>query len=358
MRPRISLFSLGGTIASTRTTSDSGALVTLTGEDLLQAVPSALDVADIEVHAVHQVPSGDLDLSTILALASAIDERFAKGCDAAVVTQGTDTLEETSFLLDLLVGDDRPVVLTGAMRNPSLPGADGPANLLAAVRVAASGLTGGMGATVVFNDEIHAARFVRKRHSTSTATFGSPLAGPIGHVVEDTVRVLLRPPGRTVVSLPQPPGDALVGLVPVAFDDDPRLLRQVGELSYDGLVVAAFGGGHVPASFVPPLEDLAASMPVVLASRTFAGPILRHTYSYPGGEIDLVRRGLISAGAVDAVHARILLRVLLMAGLDRPAIAATFQDVLTASGRRVIKGLRERPGSSAAAAGGQHQLEE
>ena len=350
MPPKITLFSLGGTIASTARSATEGALVNLTGTDLVRAVPEVRQLADIEARAVRQVPSGDLRMDILVDLARAIDDCFAHGTDAVVVTQGTDTLEETSLVLDLLVDSERPVVLTGAMRNPSLQGADGPANLLAAVRVAASGLTQGMGAVVVFNDEIHAARLVRKRHSTSTATFGSPLAGPIGHVMEDQVRIVLRPPGRVTVRLLGPAPEVAVGLVSIGFDDDGRLLRQIAAAGYDGLVLAAFGGGHVPAALVPQLEVLNRSIPVVLSSRTFAGPILRRTYSYAGGEIDLIGRGLIPAGAIDAVHARILLQVLLMAGVERPEIAAAFEAVLTATGRRVIQGHATSPERATAAA--------
>jgi L-asparaginase len=343
MLPKVTLLSLGGTIASTVDPSGEGARVNLTGDDLVRAVPAVRQLAEIEVRSVLQVPSGDLRMDELVQLAREIDGCFASGSDAVVVAQGTDTLEETAFVLDLLVAADQPVILTGAMRNPSLPGADGPANLLAAVRVAASGLTQGMGAVVVFNDEIHAARFVRKRHSTSTATFGSPLAGPVGHVIEDAVRVLLRPPGRITFRLPSPAPEVAVGVVQVGFDDDGRFLHHAVGAGYQGLVLAAFGGGHAPAATVTALEILARSIPVVLSSRTLAGPILRNTYSYPGGEIDLIKRGLIPSGALDAVHARILLQVLLMAGMERPEIAAAFEDVLTAAGRRVIEGRAISP---------------
>jgi L-asparaginase len=343
MPPKITLFTLGGTIASTATDRADGARVSLTGDDLVRSVPEVRELAEIEVRAFRQVPSGDLRMDNLVELARAIEECLANSADSVVVTQGTDTLEETSFVLDLLVSDESPVVVTGAMRNPSLPGADGPANLLASVRVAASGLTRGMGTVVVFNDEIHAARLLRKRHSTSTAAIGSPLAGPLGHIVEDTVRVLLKPPGRLTVRLPATPPDIAVGMVSIGFDDDGRLLRQAAVAGYDGLVLAAFGGGHVPASMVAALESLAHAIPVVLSSRALAGPILRHTYSYAGGEMDLIRRGLIPSGALGALHARILLQVLLMAGVERPEIAAAFESVLTAQARLVLGGRARRP---------------
>jgi L-asparaginase len=157
------------------------------------------------------------------------------------------------------------------MRNSSLPGSDGPANLLASIAVAASPRARGLGTVVVFNDEIHASRHVRKRHTSSTATFGSPLTGPLGCVSEGRERILVRLDGRLHVRVPPNAPDVRVAQVAVSFDDDGRLIEAVPSLGYGGLVVAAFGGGHVPSWIVPILATVASQIPIVLASRTNAG---------------------------------------------------------------------------------------
>ena len=331
-RPRVALFALGGTIASAAGSGSRGADVTLTPEELVATIPGLGEIATIEARSLRQVPSGDLTMSDALEVAQAIRTASAQGFNGAVVTQGTDTLEEVAFVLDSVVDASITVVVTGAMRNASLPGSDGPANLLAAVRVATDPSAGGMGALVVFNDEIHAARFVRKRGTTTTATFGSPLTGPLGVVVEDRVSVFVRPRGRILVHLPDDPPARRVALVPIGFDDAGDLLEAAGRAAFDGIVVAAFGAGHVPRRLVPVLRDLNDRVPVVIASRTFAGDMLASTYSYPGGEMDLRAAGLTFAGAYDAIHARVLVQLLLMAGASRSDITRAFAAGLTQDG--------------------------
>lgn len=325
MLPKLVIFALGGTIASSAGPGE-GATIRISGTELLEAVPQARDVAGIEVHGVSMAPSGDLRLADMIGLRSLIGKAVGAGAAGVVVTQGTDTLEETAYALDLLTAFDQPIACTGAMRHAGLPGSDGPANLLAAIRVAASPQAAGLGAVVVFNDEIHAARHVRKRHASSTATFGSPLTGPLGYVTEDRVRVLLRPNGRFVVRIPDGAADCRVAQAGVFFDDDGQLIRAVPSLGYQGLVLAAFGAGHVPSWIAPILSEVSSRIPVVLASRTGAGENLRGTYGYPGSETDLIARGLIPAGGLDPAHATVLLRLLLMAGIERGTLGWCFEQ--------------------------------
>lgn len=322
-RARVAVFGLGGTISMKAPVGTSGAVPALSAGELLAGIPGLAEVdADLQVTDVRAVAGASLAIADIHALAGSIAEAFAAGASGAVVTQGTDTIEETSYLLDLLHTGPQPVVVTGAMRNPSLAGADGSANLLAAVQIAASNRARGLGALVVFADEIHAAARVRKTHSTSVATFRSPDGGPLGYVVEGEPRLLARPVARLCIP-GVPAGDPRVGLATVTLDDRGELLAGA-ETTLDGLVVAATGVGHVPAGLVPVLARLSDQMPVVLASRTGAGSVLEDAYGFPGSERDLLGRGLISAGFLHPLKARILLHTALCAGADRATIATAF----------------------------------
>ncbi|MEI8410954.1 MULTISPECIES: asparaginase [unclassified Kribbella] len=317
----IALFTLGGTISMAGNHR-------LTGDDLTAAVPGLAEVGHaVEIQDIEKVPSANLTAAKMLDVVDAASKVVADGATGVVVTQGTDNLEETAFLVDQVWPHPQPFVLTGAMRNPTLAGPDGPANLLAAVRVACSPAARDLGALVVFKEEIHAARWVRKTHSTSTATFVSPNTGPIGHVVEDRVRVLTRPLRLDGVQGRAEPAEldaTRVALYTVTMDDDGLLLKGLAD-THQGLVVAGFGVGHVPSALAPVLGELAAVMPVVLTSRTGGGSVLRNTYTSVGSESDLLQRGLIDGGFLDPYKARVLLRLLLATDDDIIAAFAQYQ---------------------------------
>jgi L-asparaginase len=322
--PEVAVLSLGGTISSTQTEGGPGVAPSLTGEALVEDVPEIAEVAEVSAQSFRQVPGSELMLEDLIELSGEIEVRIDEGATGVVVTQGTDTIEETSFVLDLLVNRDAPVVVTGAMRNPTLPGAEGPANLLASVRVATGEAARGLGAVVVLNDEIHAARFVQKTHTSNPATFRSPLVGPVGYVFEDNVRIVTRPVGRRHIELPEETRDHPVALYTVGLGDDGRLLEQIGRLGYEGIVIEAFGVGHVPSVMAEPLESLADEMPVVLASRTGSGEVHRETYGFTGSESDLLERGLINAGMLDGPKARLFLSLLLRSRASKVEVAREF----------------------------------
>ncbi|MDG4767722.1 asparaginase [Solwaraspora sp. WMMD406] len=320
--PRVVVFGLGGTIAMTSGTGGGAVSPTLTARQLVDAVPGLAD-APIAVDVVdfRRRPGASLTIADLTDLHTAATHALADGATGVVVTQGTDTIEETAYLLDLLHHRPEPIVVTGAMRNPTLAGADGPANILAAIHTAASPAARDQGCLVAFADEIHAARWVTKTHSTSGATFRSLDTGPLGYVLEGTVRMLNRVPHRLTVPTPRRADTATVALYTVTLDDDPTILDAIGR-HCDGLVVAGFGVGHVPEPLLDTLTALAGRIPVVLASRTPAGPTLTHTYGFPGSEQDLIGRGLIPVGWLHPYKARILLRALLAADASPHDIVA------------------------------------
>jgi L-asparaginase len=296
----------------------------LSASDLLAAVPGLGDVpAELRVRDFRNKPGASLDFTDLYELAAAINEALNDGCAGAVVTQGTDTIEEVAYVLDLLLPADAPVVVTGAMRNPTMAGADGPANILAAIRVAASPCARGLGCLVVLNDQVHAACWVHKAHTGNPAAFVSPDYGPVGHIIEGRVHIPVRIRRWSPAVSPVPRRSAHVGLATIALGDDGTLIDAIAE-HVDGLVVAAFGAGHVPATIAPVLGKLSERIPVVLASRTGAGSVHRVTYGFPGSERDLLARGLISAGYLDPLKARILLHLLIASGAGDAEVREAF----------------------------------
>jgi L-asparaginase len=320
----VTIFTLGGTIAMAPG-EDGGAVPALDAEALCAAVPELARVATVSAVNFRELPGAHLTLDDLLALARAIEAASDGGAVGAVVTQGTDTMEETAFVLDTVRDPRFPVALTGAMRHPDQPGADGPANLLAATAVAASTEAAGIGTVVVMGDEIHAGALVQKTHATRPSAFSSPGAGPIGFVSEGTPRILAMPRTRARVALADVGGgNPSVALITIGLGDDGSLVRLAGKGGYGGLVVDAMGAGHVPEAVADALTEIAGRLPVVLASRTGGGAVLAATYGFKGSESDLAARGLIRAGWLPGIKARLLLMLCLRAGLDQLAIRTAF----------------------------------
>lgn len=321
----VSIFSLGGTIAMSNEGNPTAESVQMGAEELVRSASRFGDLGvPIETHDFRRLPSSQITFADLFALKHAIDERIEAGARGIVVTQGTDTIEETSWFVDILHQSEVPIVFTGAMRAPGLPGADGPANLIGAVRVACAPDARDVGVLVVFNDEIHAARDICKMHSASPSAFVSPNGGPVGYVVEESGRILRNVSSRVELVRVVPKPELRVGLYVPTIDDATSHVLSSLSTECDGLVVAGFGAGHVPASAVPILERMCGTIPVVLCTRTGGGASLSDTYSYPGSEKDLLDKGLIRGGFLHPYKARVLLYLLMCSGADDETIRQQF----------------------------------
>ena len=333
-RRRVGVISLGGTIAMARRTA-GGVVPSLSGAELVAAVPGLEEIAELDVVSLTQVPGAHLSFGHLRAVIAQAERAVASGADGVVVTQGTDTIADTAFLLDLTLRSTAAVVVTGAMRGPSTVGSDGAANLLASVTVASSPEAAGLGVLVVLNDEIHAARFVQKTHTSNPGAFVS-YPGPLGWMSEGRPLIVVTPRGRCR-RLPAPTEDTpQVALVTTAIGDDGGLLRSLVGAGFAGVVVETLGGGHVGPPVADALGELCRSVPVVVCSRVRCGELLRSTYGFVGSESDLAQRGVVSGGFLDGPKARILLLALLAAGASAEEVAATFSDPFpaAAAGRR------------------------
>lgn len=320
---RIQIYSLGGTIAMTSVGPGGSIIPTLSAADLAAYLPERLHTTlHIEGHSFRQLSGSSVGFADLAALLDQLRRSAREGVTGFVVTMGTDSIEEASFLLDLLWEREEPIVVTGAMRGPSHISPDGAFNLAAAVTTASHPQARGRGCLVVLNDEIHCARWVRKVHTTSGNAFSSGIVGTAGVLVEDEVR-FLQPVSRPPV-YPQADLSAVkTALLISVIGDDGTLYAKLGDC-FDGVVIAGFGAGHVPAAAVDAIDKLAGQIPVVLATRVDSGPTLRRTYGYPGSEVDLLGRGLICADLLDALKARLLLHVLVSNKLSHQQIEQAF----------------------------------
>lgn len=301
--PRVHVIATGGTIAGRASGGQ------LTGAQIIDAVPRLAEVAAIDVEEFSRIGSSAMTPDHWLRLARRINDLYAADPELAgiVVTHGTDTMEETGYFLHLTVEDARPVVMVGSMRNSSAVSADGPANLLSAVRVAAHPDASGVGALVVLNDEIHSARDVRKLDSNRVDTFGSEW-GPLGVVDPDTVvfrqRVATRHTTDSAVHLPLDVAE--LPLVPIVADftgNEGTVLDDWVQAGARGVVVQAFGGGRSSPGMRRAVADAAvAGVRVVIASRVPHGRILS------GGEGS---PGIVTAGDLPPHKARVLLMLAL-----------------------------------------------
>jgi L-asparaginase len=318
----VTVLAAGGTIAmAAGSRGGPSAVPALDAEALVAAVPGLGDVSGLEARTLGTWPGVHVSAADALGIARAAAAEAARG-RGVVVTHGTDTLEETAVLCDLVHGAEAPIVLTGAIRPASAVGADGPANLLDAVHAAGDAATAGMGTLVAFAGELHAARAVRKADSVSPHAFASPRSGPAGRVSEGHVEVWGAPVRRP--PLPVAHLDARVEIVPAALGSDGSLVGAALDAGADGLVAVMLGAGHAPPPFLAACRAAGAQIPVVACVRPESGWMLRATYGFEGAEGDVRAAGLIPAPALSPAAARIMLMACLGAGYSRVATAAAF----------------------------------
>ena len=313
---QVAILTTGGTIAMQHDTAAGGAVPTLGAADFTAALPAGLP--ELRTEELVNLPSSHFTLETLRAIRERVTALAAQPEVAGiVVTHGTDTLEETAYLLDLTVPGEKPVALTGAMRTVSDVGYEGYANLLAAIRVAAAPQARGLGAVVVLNGEIHAARYVTKMHTLSPATFQSPGWGPVGRVEGDAVIVMHRPERRVLPWRGLEPGIVLFKLA-VGMKTD--LLEDALARGIRGVVIEALGGGRVPTWWLPVIERARErGTTVVVASRCPSGRVW-DGYGYPGAYHTLADLGCLFAEGLNGQKARIKLMVVL-------AVARTSDEV-------------------------------
>ncbi len=302
---KVAVGSLGGTVSMTADAIEQGVVPKLSAEDLVRSVPGLQAVAEITATSLFQVPSSYLDFETVLHSLAWAKAQIAAGAAGVVLTQGTDTLEETAFLCDLFWDLPEPLVLTGAMRPPQKAGAEGPANLLAAVLTAGSIHSRQRGVQVVMNDTIHEARWVRKTHTAYVNAFESAV-GAAGMVFEQGVQYYRAEPKRLTFAVPSTLA-VKVMLWESTLGDDGSVLDWAVSQGVAGLVIGAFGAGHVADTVANRLEALVGQVPVLVCSRTGGGSTAYQTYGYIGAEMDLQERGVIMGGWLCPRKARLLL---------------------------------------------------
>ena len=314
MPKKILVLHTGGTISMQA--DASGAVVT-SSDNPMNHVSNPLE--GIQVHSLDffNLPSPHIKPKHMLALYQKIKEE-ADNYDGVVITHGTDTLEETAYFLDTMEVPHMPIVLTGAMRSSNELGSDGVYNYLSALRVASDDRAADKGVLVVMNDEIHAAKYVTKTHTTNVGTFQTPTHGPLGLIMKQEILYFKTAEPRVRFDL-----DHIQGLVPIisayaGMTDE--LIDMLDLEQLDGLIIQAFGAGNIPKETAQKLKNLLQKgIPVALVSRCFNG-IAEPVYAYQGGGVQLQKSGVFFVKELNAQKARLKLLIALNAGLTGQAL--------------------------------------
>ena len=309
MPKKILVLHTGGTISMQA--DDSGAVVT-SQDNPMNHVSNPLE--GVEVHALDffNLPSPHIKPKHMLALYQKIKEE-ADHYDGFVITHGTDTLEETAYFLDTMEVPHKPIVLTGAMRSSNELGSDGVYNYLSALRVASDDKAADKGVLVVMNDEIHAAKYVTKTHTTNVSTFQTPTHGPLGLIMKYEILYFKTAEPRVRFDLDKIQG--LVPIIPVYAGMTEELLDLLPVDQLDGLIIQAFGAGNVPKETAQKLNALIQEgLPIALVSRCFNG-IAEPVYAYEGGGVCLQNAGVFFVKELNAQKARLKLLIAINAGL-------------------------------------------
>ena len=320
-RSKLLLLATGGTIAGRAeqaTSLNSYAAGVLAADELLQSVPQLRELAEIEVEQIANVDSADLQFDHWRRLVARIREAFAEVPDLAgvLITHGTNTLEETAWLLQLLIDDPRPVVLVGAMRPASALSADGPLNLLQAVQVAVSAEARGQGVLVVMDGQIHGARDVTKVATQGVGAFASPSTGALGWVDDSGVHLPTASGSRQVpfAALAIPEQWPQVAILYGCVEPESLMLKALMTSGVEGLVFTGTGAGQLSARERSALETWANPRPLMLRANRCGSGVVH------GGEQD-AELGLLPAGVLSPQKARVLLLLAVMAGFEQEQLA-------------------------------------
>lgn len=318
-RPRVIILATGGTIAGKANTNSAVGYTSgqVSAQDLIDAAPGIDKLATLGTEQISNIGSQDMNDEVWLKLAKRINQIFDTGeADAVVITHGTDTMEETAFFLEQVVGSDKPIVLVGSMRPSTATSADGPANLFEAVKVAASKEARGRGVMIVMNDTILEARDATKTNTTSLQTFHSPNSGPIGYVDAGSVRFVApvsgyrRPRFAAPERAPLPPVDIIYSHSNMTADEVNDAVRRGAR----GIVLAGVGDGNTSKAALDALTAAAKDgIVVVRSSRVGSGFTVRNA------EVNDDKLGFVAAADLNPPKARVLLQLLLANNITDPA---------------------------------------
>ena len=316
MPKKILVLHTGGTISMQA--DDSGAVVT-SQDNPMNHVSNPLEGVEVYALDFFNLPSPHIKPKHMLALYQKIKEE-ANHYDGFVITHGTDTLEETAYFLDTMEVPHKPIVLTGAMRSSNELGSDGVYNYLSALRVASDDKAADKGVLVVMNDEIHAAKYVTKTHTTNVSTFQTPTHGPLGLIMKHEILYFKTAEPRVRFDLDRIQG--LVPIIPVYAGMTEELLDLLPVDQLDGLIIQAFGAGNVPKETAQKLNALIQEgLPIALVSRCFNG-IAEPVYAYEGGGVCLQNAGVFFVKELNAQKARLKLLIAINAGLTGEELRA------------------------------------